>query len=100
MLIDLKVWSLACKCIFYRLEHNAKGEPMKLNFQGLEILKWNIPSDRFLREDKKNGVICLAFMFTLRVMVIKMSKMAYFFADDRNSIRPIRCFWIFCPSCD
>ena len=28
--------------------------------------------------DEKNGVICLVIMFTAKVMVIKMSKMAYF----------------------
>ena len=26
MLTDLKVLSLACKCVFYRPEHNAKAE--------------------------------------------------------------------------
>ena len=34
--------------------------------------------DRAQREDEKNGVICLVIMFTPRVMVIKMSKMAHF----------------------
>ena len=34
--------------------------------------------DRAQREDEKNGVICLVIMFTPRVMVIKMSKMANF----------------------
>ena len=37
MLTGLKVWYLACKCIFYRLEHNAKGDSMELNFQGCEM---------------------------------------------------------------
>ena len=31
--------SLACRCVFYRPEHNAKGEPMELNFEGLEMQK-------------------------------------------------------------
>ena len=40
MLTDLKVSSLACKCAFYRPEHNAKrGDPMKLNFECLEMQK-------------------------------------------------------------
>ena len=41
MLTDLKVSSLACKCIFCRPEHYAKGEgdPMELNFEGLEMRK-------------------------------------------------------------
>ena len=29
---SLKVLSLACKCVFYRLEHNAKGEPHGTEF--------------------------------------------------------------------
>ena len=31
------------------------------------------------RVDEKNGVICLVIMFTFRVMVIEMSKIADFF---------------------
>ena len=34
--------------------------------------------DRVQRVDKKNGVTCLFIMFTPRVMVIKIPKMAYF----------------------
>ena len=37
MLTGLKMSSLACKCIFSRSEHNAKGDPMELNFEGREI---------------------------------------------------------------
>ena len=40
--------------------------------------KWNIPTDRAQGVDEKNDVIFLGIMFTLGVMVIKMSKMAYF----------------------
>ena len=40
--------------------------------------KWNIPTDRAQRVDEKDGAICLVIMFTLRVMVIKMSKLAHF----------------------
>ena len=32
--------------------------------------------DRAQKADDKNGVICLVIMFTLQVMVIKVSKMA------------------------
>ena len=39
MLTDLKLSSLECKCVFYRPEHNAKGEPIELNFEGLEMQK-------------------------------------------------------------
>ena len=53
------------------------GEPMEFNFEGLEIQKWNIPTDRAQQLDEKNGVICLVIMFTPRVMVFEMSKTAH-----------------------
>ena len=58
MLTELKVSSLACICVLYRPEHNAKGDPMDINFKGLETkkLKRLIPG----------------------VMVIKMPKMTHF----------------------
>ena len=58
-----------------------RGDHIKLNFEILEMQKWNIPTDKAQRVDEKNGVIC----FTRRVIVIRMSKMAPFFvfsADD------------------
>ena len=45
---------------------------MALNFEGLEMQKWNIPTERAQRVDKKNGVICLIIMFTPRIAVIIM----------------------------
>ena len=39
MLIGLKGSSLTSKCAFYRQEHNVKGEPIKLNFEGLKNAK-------------------------------------------------------------
>ena len=39
MLVGLKVSFLVFKCVFYLPEHNAKGGPMKLNFEGLEMQK-------------------------------------------------------------
>ena len=71
MLTVLQVSSLACKCVFYRPEHNAK----ELNFEDLEMQKWHEPINRALRVGEKNGVIYLFIMFTPRIMVIKMSKM-------------------------
>ena len=56
--------SSACKCVFYT---------------GQNIMqKRNIPTDRAQRIDEKNGIIFLAIMFTPRVKVIKMSKIAHF----------------------
>ena len=65
---------MACKCVFYRPEHNAKGGP-----HGTEFWRfWNISTDRAQTADGKNRAICLVIMFTPWVMVIKMSKMAHF----------------------
>ena len=42
--------SLAWKCVFYKPEHNAEGGgPMELNFEGLAMKEWNIPTDRAQR---------------------------------------------------
>ena len=49
-----------------------------MNFDGLEMQKWNIQTDRAQRVDEKNGIICAAIIFASGVMVIKMSKMAHF----------------------
>ena len=40
--------------------------------------KWNVPTEKAQRVAGKNGVICLFIMFTLEVMIIKISKMAHF----------------------
>ena len=69
--------SLECKCVFYRPQSNEKWVPMELNFEFLEMQKWNIPTDRAERVDK-NNVSCLGIMFTPRVMVSKMSKWLIF----------------------
>ena len=80
MLTGLKMLSLTCKCVFYRPEHNAKGRAGGIEFTRSSNAKKkrNISTGRAHRVDEKNGVICLNIMFTLRVMVIKMSKMADF----------------------
>ena len=51
---------------------------MEMNFAGLKMQKWNIPTDRAQRLDEKNGVVCLVIMFTPWVMVIKTLKIAHF----------------------
>ena len=50
---------------------------MQLNFEVLEMQKLNMTMDA-AQIDGKNGVICLFIVFTSRVMVIKMSKIAHF----------------------
>ena len=58
---------------------------MELNFEVLEVKKWNMPTSRTQNLDKKNEVICLDIMFALRVIVIEISKMAHFC---------IFCWWL------
>ena len=50
-----------------------RWDAMELNFEGLEIQKSNIPTNRAERVDDKNGVNCLVTMFTPR------QNLAYFF---------------------
>ena len=51
---------------------------MELNFEGLEMQKWNILTDMDQRLDEKNVVIYLVIKFALRIMVINISKIAHF----------------------
>ena len=51
---------------------------MCINFEDLEMQKWNIPTVRVQRVNERNVANGLAVMFTSGVMVIKMSKMARF----------------------
>ena len=66
-----------------------KEDPMELNFQRLEMQKWNIPpTDRAQRVDVENKIICIVIMFTPRVIIVKMSKNGTFFvfsADDSKN---------------
>ena len=62
---------------------------MELNFKGLEIEKWNIPTDTAQRLDKKIGFNGLLIMFTSRVMVINMSAMALFVSFADNSKKSV-----------
>ena len=62
---------------------------MELNFEGLGMQKWDIPTDRAQRTDGKYGTICLVFMFTPQVMVIKMWKMAHFFVFSAGASKKL-----------
>ena len=59
--------------------------------------KWNISTYRAQRVDEKNDVICLV-MFTSKVMVIRMSKMAHlmYFLLNTEKNRPSLGKWIRC----
>ena len=56
---------------------------MELNFEDLEMQKWNIPTDKAQRVDEKNSAISLVIMFTPRVMVSKISKI-FFSPNDKK----------------
>ena len=56
--------SMRCKHVFYKPLHYAKRKSHGIEFEYLEIQKRNILMDRARRVDKKNGVICLAVIFT------------------------------------
>ena len=56
--------SLGCKTRFYKPKHKPKGGLMELSFEGLEIPKWNVPTDIVQIVDEQSGVICLVTMFT------------------------------------
>ena len=53
MLTFLKVSALACKCVFYKPEHNAKREPHEIGFSSLRKME-----------------SCAFIMFTPRNMII------------------------------
>ena len=50
--------------------------------------------DRAQRVDEKNGVIYLVIMFTSRVIVIKMSKMAEIFLFSADESKKSVTVWI------
>ena len=51
---------------------------MNMNFYYFQIQKWMLQTVRQERVDEKNGVICLASMFSFWVMVFKLSKKVQF----------------------
>ena len=55
-----------------------KGDPMEFNFENQISNILNMPADRARVADEENGVTCLVIMFTSRVMVVEMLKMAHF----------------------
>ena len=81
MLTGLKVSSLAYNISVYFTNQNImhSGDPIILNFEGLEIQNESKSMGRVQRVEEKNRVICLFIMFNPGVMVIKMSKTADFF---------------------
>ena len=50
---------------------------MDLNFEGLEMQKRNVSTDKAQRVYEKDGAICLITRFIPRIMVVKMTEMAH-----------------------
>ena len=44
------------KCVYYRPEHRAKRGPLKLDFEGLGMQRWNKLIDRAQEVDEKKCV--------------------------------------------
>ena len=62
---------------------------MELNFEDLEMQKWNIPTDIPQRVHEKNGVICLIIMFTSGAndhWNVANGSFFVFSADDRKKL--------------
>ena len=61
---------------------------MELDFEGLEMQKWNILTDKAQTVDERDGVIYPVVMFTLRVMVIRMLKIVHFciFSSEQQKV--------------
>ena len=73
-----------CKGVFYRPpEHNTKGGSHSIELRR-SLRKWNIPTCRGQKIDEKIWSICLVIIFTLGVLVIKMSKMTHCFVFSAN----------------
>ena len=66
---------------------------MELNFEGFEMQKLNIPTDRAQRANEKNEVICVIIMITLGVMVIKMYKNGSSFVPYADASKKSGTVW-------
>ena len=74
----LKVSYLACKCVFHRLDHNANGDPIELNFESLKFKKNRIYHWIELNEQMGKIGLFVQFSCLLPELAIKMSKMTLF----------------------
>ena len=78
---------------FANQKKSEKEGSMELNFEGLEIQKWNIPMDRAQERDKKNGIICIVILFTPNFLVMNTSKMALFFLFSTDDSQKLVTVW-------
>ena len=78
LLTDLKVSSLARKCLFYRPELIGKGGPHEIKILSSLNAKWNISRHRAQRVDEKSLFQLPSYVY-FQGYVIKMSKIGPFF---------------------
>ena len=71
-----------------------RGHLMELSFEGLEIQKLDMPTDRPQRVDTKSEIICLVMMFSSTVMVFKMKKHGSFFVFSADSSKKLVTVWV------
>ena len=62
---------------------------MELNFEDLEMKKWNKSTDRAQKVDEKNGAICLVIMLTRRVSHQNVKNGLFFVFSADNSTKSV-----------
>ena len=100
------------QCIYFLIERNKilisqllppksryfAGDPMKINFDNFQMKKWVSETVRAQKADEKNGVICLVFMSTFWVMLLKLSKIVsflHFFVDFSNKSKTVIAVYVY-----
>ena len=71
---------------------------MKINFDNFQMKKWVSETVRAPKADEKNGVICLVFMSTFWVMLLKLSKIVsflHFFVDFSNKSKTVIAVYVY-----
>ena len=71
---------------------------MKMIFEYFQIQKWMLQKVRVKKIDEKNGVFCLAFMFSSWVMVFESSRKMHFlqfFADLSRKTKSVKAIYIY-----
>ena len=74
-------------------DQNGPKDHMKMNFDYFQIQKWMLQTVRAEKVDEKNGIICLASMFPVWVMVLKLSKKMHFLqfcADLSEKLKSVK----------
>ena len=60
--------------LFYWPEHNKRGDPIELNFESLDMQKWNIPTGRAQKVDNKMGYFVLLSCLFPELWSLKLQK--------------------------